>query len=458
MAFDLTGFMTIVGKHVKTINTMDGYIAATETLKNEIRDAYEAEDLHDLYRNLPGLIAAFQNSVTGSIRSIISDLNGLIFDRDYTTEQLNLYQTTLVGVLNALYDYMVENSDDIKSSVVSIGGSDTDYQDTAENSGLAGDLATSADNFAAPKLYCCRFLDGVNSPGNNVLANKRYRGVESQLARTTTVKAEIINNSTDFREVVQIYSLGPATGGYVLQDEEPGVGPTLLTAEGQNLISANYNFSSWTSNDPNSWTMAGGSAGTDWVDLSGSGTGPLRIKTVNVTAKQRLTGLQRERMYFVAVNFSTNSTLLGETLTVGVRIEDGVGTAIQAERTASAHGEDLGGDIYNQAYTFFSLPDTTDLEDVYVRIKLTARSDASNYATIHKVVLCPATYYNGLAWAWWAPIVTAGSYGNLTPLGSRQTMTVSNNNAGVFQTFFRKALNVQMPTADSPSISDSLAT
>ena len=37
------------------------------------------------------------------------------------------------------------------------------------------------------------------------------------------------------------------------------------------------------------------------------------------------------------------------------------------------------------------------------------------------------------------------------------TFAVSNNNSGVFQTFFRKGIGIQLPSAGSPTIADALA-
>ena len=37
------------------------------------------------------------------------------------------------------------------------------------------------------------------------------------------------------------------------------------------------------------------------------------------------------------------------------------------------------------------------------------------------------------------------------------TFSVTNNDSGVFQTFFRKGIGIQLPSAGSPSIADSLA-
>jgi hypothetical protein len=44
-----------------------------------------------------------------------------------------------------------------------------------------------------------------------------------------------------------------------------------------------------------------------------------------------------------------------------------------------------------------------------------------------------------------------------TTKNDRYTFTVANDDAGVFQTFFRKGMKIQLPSHASPSISDSLA-
>lgn len=448
MAFDHAGFFAIVGKYVKAINLWDGYIAAITASKAEIRDVYEAEDLHDLYVTLPSLIAQYQSSITQAIFGAISDLNGLILDRDYTVEQLGTFDLSVTGVLDAIHKYMVDNSLVIKSSIVSIGGSDTDN-------------AVGVGSVVGPYLFCHRKLDGVNSPGNGVVPNKRYAGLESQLARTTTVYAEIVNNTIPGAEIARLYGLANATGGYEVQDEEPGNGPSLSNAEAGNLVGANWDFTQWTGDAPTGWSVSG-TITTDYVDASGGGVGPFKALTdTDVTLRRKITGLERNKMYMLATHWSAMSGESSSDSEVKISLETLAGTNLVTARSNTS--VILIADVlhYQVTYSFFYLGDSVDLDDVYIEVEVEKVHVHAgvDFVQLHKVVCVPAVYYNGLAWGWWAPVRTLSGT-SYVALQSRTSVAVSNANGGVFQTFFRKAYAVQLPTNDTPSgaLPDSLAT
>jgi hypothetical protein len=93
---------------------------------------------------------------------------------------------------------------------------------------------------------------------------------------------------------------------------------------------------------------------------------------------------------------------------------------------------------------------------LYLELEFVTSGATGNSIAINKAVIAPATYWNGLAWTWWPPYHTSAS-ATYVPLGATNSIAVANGNQGKFQTFFRKAYNIQLPTADVPSISDTLA-
>lgn len=444
MAFDHDGFFAIVGQYVKPIDVFDGYIDVIETRKGTIQDIFETENVPDLYTTVPGIFAAMQGNVTTWINTLIADLQRLFVDRSYVLEQLPSNDRTTTGILNALYDYMLQNSETIQSSVVSLDGADVDLN--------ASTLVGPDIGSLTPRLFVSRTLDGVSNPGNGVQAHIRYSGIESQLARSTTVYAKTASNAL-LTETAQVYSAGPETGPYVLEDEEPATGPLLNTVEVGNLVGTNYNFSAYTTNVPNNWTPSGGTAPGDFLDNSGTGVGPLRVNTVSALFYKQITNLTANKLYFFGVLFRAQGTG-GETSTVAVRLRTLAGTTIGTQRTAVADQDDDASG-FNHAYGFVVLPSGTNLTDVYLEVKYNAESDAGQYVLIYRAVVTPAVYWNGLGWAWWATTQVTSLQATV---GQVVSLTVANNDAGVFQRFFRKAYNVQLPTADAPTIPDSLAT
>lgn len=452
MAFSSTGFFTVMGKYIKAINVYDGYIDAIEAHKGAIYTVQAAQGVQDLYAPLPALFAGLEDQVTSWIFSLISDLQNLILNRDYVIEQLVVADESVNGVFSALFDYMVLNNVTIKTSVVSLAGSDVN-----EKASLAFDAsAANSSDLIGPRLYATRILDGFNPPGSGLQADSRYAGIEGQLSKSTTIYADIVGDTPN-NQVVRIYSTAQETGPFVLQGEEPGEGGSLNNAEANNMLS-NYDMTSWTGNNPNLWSITGGSAGTDWVDDSGTGAGPLQINTVNVKGVQKISGLNANQMYFIALSFDAEG-VSGGLSTVGVKVRNlAASTTYMTQRTYQFA---LATVSKGQAFGFFYLSEDVDLEDIYAEFQLTAKDADTDAVRILKLVCCPAVYYNGLGLAWWAPIANfTNGFGtfNYARLGGRNSLVVANNGGGVFQSFIRKAYGIQLPTNDSPSVSEGLAT
>lgn len=454
MAFDHDGFFAVVGKRIKAIDVWYSYIAAIESHKVGMQDILETEDLTDLYVTLPPMISSMQDNVTAWIQALIADVSNLFQNRTYVIEQLNVSEYTDTAVLNAVYDYMIANGESVKPSIVTLGGSDVD-----KNS--AGSPAY------APQLFCCRTLDGVNNPGNGVAAHKRYLGKESQLARSTVVKFEVTND-TPGNETAKVYGSGPITPPYVLEDEEPGNGADVTTIQASSILS-NGLFNSWTDGEPNSWAVSGTKT-TDYVDISGTGLGPINVMTDGVTISQQLNSnhLQKNRMYFAGVHFTALSNGVDDDqVEVLIRIRNLSGTidyvtpdtvvlAVEGAYTPGSQPYDA-----DTTCVFFYLDDNADLTNVYVEIEVVEAPSVGASLSIRKAVVAPVTYYNGLAWAWW-PVLSGwqgiSSYAALAPVGQITSMAIVNGDQGVIQRYFRKAHNIQLPTNDSPTIADSLAT
>lgn len=453
MAFDHTGLFTVLGKYIKLINTMNGYVSALESGKDAIFTVLEGEDLEDYYTTLPGLTTGFQSNVNSWINSLINECKRVIVDRDYVLEQLVLNSSDVTTVLNTIYDYMKTNNYSLKPSVVSIGGSDVDKNRFLITRPSPYDTINAVGN-----VFVTRTLDGVSAPSSVVSAHLRYNGIESQLAKSTTVYARVTSppTSSSSKGTVELFSTGPVTGPYQLQEEEPGSGPSLSDVEGANLVGSNWNFTTFTSHNPDNWTMSSGTAGTDWTYVGGDGG--LDIKTDGIYCKRQLTGLSNHRTYLVAAYVIGEDAGAEADVVVDIEVQNNTGTTTYASGTTgnivTAYTPALGVYEYSNgglAYCFLNTTDDINLNNLYVKVTCSTLSSGSAY--IKKVVCAPVTYYNGLGFAYWNP-------GNYTFNFEKDygSIAVSNNNAGVFQTFFRQALNVQMPTNDTNTVNDALAT
>lgn len=453
MALDSTGLFTVIGKYVKAINTWNGYISTMETLKDEIFDKLEDEGLQDLYVDLPSQFLGFKEAVGSWISSLIGEVEDILLDEDYVTDELPIFQRDVTTVLNAIYDYMVDNSLTIESSVVSLGGSDTDKASFAINSSTGSGYSSTNHG----KVFMTRKLDGLSDPSDLVTAHQRYANAEGQLSMSATHLARVISNSEQ-AEVVQLFSEVDAQAPYGPTAEKPGNGPSITNAVASQLIPANADFLLWSGDSPNNWTMAGGTVTTDYAKYSGSSDidEALRIKTAGVSAKQLLTGLTRYQMYFygfVAFGGFADGT---DNCTLVATVEDVAGSAYHTSANlvlADSYTpglNDIDTDKWGFVYGFFCPGEDDDLNDFYIKIRMSAQTDTDMHAYIYRAVVAPVTYYNGIAHAYWSPV-------NNPDTNDYGSIAVANNNNGVFQTFFRRAFNIQLPTADSSTIDDALA-
>jgi hypothetical protein len=453
MALVLNDLFTVVGKYVKTINTWNGYLTALSTAKGEIFTVLEAEDLEDLYVDIPSQFTGFQSAVSSWISSLIGEVEDLLVDETYILENLPIFTSDVTSVLNAIFDQMIVDEDTIESSVVTLGGSDTDQAKFVATTYAAGTAG-------GPSVFVTRTLDGVNDPSSLVSAHTSYNNVEGQLSKSGDVFAKVTSSSLG-AEVLQIFADSPFEASYTGDAESAGNGPSITNAEATNLIASNYDFSSWSVNNPTNWTLAGGSAGTAWVDNSGTGAGPLRINTAGVTLKQLLT-LTRRTMYLIAAQVRTMPATPGNSTNWKLRIENVDGGTEHKSFGTKAVPDFVsdGSDVYNYVYGFYSPDDSVNLSDIYFCLEYDSEAEAGDYGLVYKVIATPATYYNGLGFAFWNPYAENEDAYTRSPLlvNDYGSIAISNNNNGVFQTFFRKAFNIQLPTADSPTISDTLAT
>jgi len=464
MAFSSTNLFTTLGKFIKHSNIWNGYFTALNTAKSDVSTVLNTYSLLDYFVPVPGQIEAFQAQVAGWIQQYASNVQAIILDETTVISQLPIASGDLTTVLTAISQYMVDNSVTIQSSVVTLGGSDADI---AKFNIPLGALSTPGEAY----VFVSRKLDGINAPSNSYRTYPHYFGRESQLAMSCTEYAKCVSSNPG-QEVVQIFSELDANASYDDEAEKPGVGPSLTNIESNNLVPSNFDFSNWSGDNPVDWTVTPGVSGTDWEDMSGTGEGPLRIGTVGTYAKQKITGLQRERQYFFGAVF--NCVGAGATTaTVKFRVENSDGSTVHSTFTSVTVADVDVPAEFNFIYGFYAPSESVNLDDIYLVIEHDAESDASNATDIYRVAISPVTFYNGLGHVFWNPITDntdttydlavavatlAGDDSPVVPLDAYGSIAIVNNGAGVIQSYCRKVLGIQFPTADSPSLADSLAT
>lgn len=466
MALNVTNLMTVLGKGIKQINTLNGYFSALSTAKGEIYSVLDTANQEDLYVTVPGIYQSFYDQLAEWIQSLITWATAVVLDEETVLDELPLPSQDLASVLNGIIDYMHSNSVTVDASVVTLAAADTDK---ARFDVVRPEGNDEYVGFHVPQVFVSRLLDGINAPAVGVAPYHRYNNVTSELAMSATVYGKV-SADTPGSEVLQLFSASPAQSPYTFDSEAPGTGPTIVNMESGNLIAQNYDFSSWSGNNPQpGWTVTGGSAGTDWVDESGSGVGPLRINTAGTYVKQQLSGLVRKQSYCFAALVKYDGTTAAATGTAKFRVENVDGATVHKDFGSFASGDvtnDEANDVW--LYGFWAPTDSINLDDIYLTIEHDAETAADVRLLVEKVSVVPVTYFNGLGFAWWNPYVdVANTFETRNsmdleemPIGSVGSIAVVNGAEGVINTFFRRAFNVQLPSDNtgSENIADTLAT
>lgn len=456
MALNLTTFFTIIGKDIKQVNEQVTYYTELETAKDAIYSVLNTAGQQDLYTSIPDMYLGFYSNVASWIQSLIGHAQLILTDEEFVLDELPIFASDPETVLHALFDYMVEQSSTLKASIVTLGGNDVDQNRFPISLGALG---TSS----APSVFLTRTLDGVSPPSSTVSAHAGYNNLEGQLSMSSTIFAKVTSSSL-FSEVLQLFADSPTQSPYTFDAESPGTGPSVVNAAANNLVPSNADFTSWSGNNPTDWVLAGGAAGTAWVDESTTGEGPLKINTTGVTLKRQIQGLTRRTMYFVAFRVQTVPATPANDTDWKLRIENVDGLTVHKDMGTFVilDADADSSDIYNYVYGFYSPSDSVNLDDIYLCLEYDAETEAGDSGRVFNAVISPVTYFNGLGFAFWNPYEENESAYTRSPMlvNDYGSIAIANGNQGVIQTFFRKAFNVQLPTdgAGAHTIADTLAT
>ena len=133
----------------------------------------------------------------------------------------------------------------------------------------------------------------------------------------------------------------------------------------------------------------------------------------------------------------------GYTATAAEKIE------LNAAALAGLGGTNIDYGSYTLQSCYINMP--TDIpSDLKLVVKVTGTLTDTARVLIDNMAFGPVTYFGGTH-------VVLSSGTDKWFVGDKVTWTVANNNAGVIQTFFRKAFRLQLPSSASPTIADSLA-
>jgi hypothetical protein len=453
MAVNYTSLFTCLGE---VVERTDEFIALYTTLdgyRDEIVTDFTAQNRENIQGDVYDVFDGFKSDVLGWIDSMVVKAEELLTDRITVLTQLDVgSDSSTTNVILELIRVLNDASQSVDASAVTVGSVSADKANTN-----AGTMITG------------KVLDGVSQPHPGFSASLEYSGVTSELAAATdTITATCTADSetdgfTEGEETFELMGLVEAASTYHWDAYGSGSGPTISPVQGSGLI-LNHDFETFTTtNVPDDWTIDAGAATTNVLRDTDSadvyhGSSSLRLlgnaSAASIKLSQTLAAgsVIPGKGYFFACYIKGNSSLSqGEIL---IRLEDGAGSIVgQAASKIEMNQTALAAQTaYGLESFFVSLPAELPASDA-LEITIDFKGTPSAHDIhIDWVGLREATYFDGVAFG-----MVAGTDEFLR--GDRFKSVVTNNEAGTFQKFFRKAFGVQLPShgGGSETQADSLA-
>jgi hypothetical protein len=445
------GLFTHLGKLVKHYNqfqddAIDGSTGLNADRK-EILDAFQASD-QDLA--IDGLVQAYERWKSEYVarRALLAAFAlARLEDRTTVLDEIGAATTDPGEILAKLLETMNEDAATIESSVVSVGS-----------------VSADGDNAGGGVILSTNVLDGATSPGaiNGVVfpSQVKYDGLTTELCAPSQrfvlrVAADSFHDDLDegSEEIAWEGMLPDDPHG--ISEDGTGVVATIqpIHADTPNHVS-NADFESFTSNVPDDWTLVSGVAGTNVLAATSAqaahGSDALLFQgNASATAieiKQAIpkSNVIARKRYCVTVKLKKNSASTG---TVTIQFE-GTGYTAGGSEKISVNASSLATS-YALHHFFVTMPAVIPTD-----FRLVIRWNGGTPGSSEKVYIddlgVGPVYYGGGVGV--VAVRNSGAFAR----DDRFEFTVTNTE-GVFQTFFRRAFGVQLPSDASPTISDTLA-
>lgn len=443
MAVDYTKVFTVWGKYADKVNDYYAYIATHTSDQTAVESALSSQSLVRMADDLQETFDRFKGDVSQWCSSLNSRIENVLLDESLVVSQFAIGSSpSLTQLWPVLIHDMVVNDINVTASVATIGA--VSYDTTNSSVGI---LATGS------------LLDGVNPPIAGAVAVLDYAGLTTQMTPTSeTLVFECIQDSETGTqrggELFQVAGTGTGSDPFSPNGENSGTLGTIQAADVYtSRYATNLSFDSWTADEPDSWTIDAGTGGTDF-EAAGAGNTLYEVGDALVTIQsnssflisQQLssTTFERRRAYFVSC-WARKSTDVASDQTLYLVVRHYPGGSPTTLKSVTVNPSTTTWTHYSGQFVMpAEIGDQLDL----VLLSL-GNAPANDPVIVDQIVITPCSYYAGAAF-----MVTGGPEKWL--VGDKATLTLSNNNAGVFQTHARKAFRVQLPVDGTPTISDSL--
>jgi hypothetical protein len=464
MAIDYTNLFACVRQYIKAANTLVGWSTVYDTASAAINGALVTATEYDLIAPVPAAFENYKDALVQTIGYFGEAVTSILADESFLAGQLPVGgSTSMNDILPALYRAMLDDSETVAASVLSVGA-----------------VSADAKNIGDATLLLNAVLDGATSPHNGWPTLRDYARDPAGVLPGTTGGAYVglpseLNGGESFTVICASDSQtdGASEGGetfriigsdtprqaYDWRSDGSGEG-TLNMANGAGLLT-NGEFETWTGTTPDfapaGWTLGTGASVGTGNTIAQEATiikrgvyalaivGKSAVSTISIS--QAMTSLKPLKRYLVAVWMKTSGAgLANGALTISFT---GTGyTAGATEKIALAQAALAALTTYTLKYFWVNMPESIPSD---FALTITASSSLTNAEKIYfdGMVLAEATYFGGIAWA-----IVAGATPTLRD--DRFTFTVTASEGGV-QEFFRRVFHVQLPsTTGTESVTDTV--
>ena len=403
---------------------------------------------HHLFEGITTQVEGFQSTSAGFGSSLRSTVSSILRDKRTILDLLDdtVSGANLQEILQEIARDMVIQGQTVNKSTVTIG--------------LVSTNAANRNTHSTGQLIATPELDGVTSPTRNAEPSLGYSGLLTQLSNQERLEftCELDSEEGGVAEGFETWRIRglPYVSYFDWRLEGTGEDQVFETLNASEII-ANRDFEAWAANVPTSWDLDAGVAGTDVIQETATanvirGTSSLKFspgaieKQISQTVSDILIP---QRMHALSFWVKGDAGISAGDLTVQFESPSGGYIPVSGERvklSTAALAALTDWDIRE----FWWITPSEIPEDIELVIKVEGNLTGGD-VLIDSLAFGPATYANGCAWA-----LSAGQEPFLR--GDRFSSFISNDGAGVFQEYFRRAYLFQLPSSDTPTIDDSLAT
>ena len=434
MALNTTNLFADIGEHVLAIEGIESSMATMIAFRDAIVAQYESSSndafIGNVFIEFDQIIAQLDTQTQRQVDLITQRL----LDRDTVLEELpTLISTDINSVIVALTEYMIDNSQTINQSAVTVGS-----------------VTKSTTNTNTGSLITTQKLPGDTEPGSGLNRNRNMFGVTSQFSLDDSVEIRCTSDSqegsTEGAETFSITGKLPQANlpFEYNQGGNKSVG-NITVSPGASLVDAM--FEDFTSDLPDGWTASGGVAGTDfgaeatevmtgsnslYIDPTGGGTTDLRLDIYDILVPGQIISFQ---LWLKKAASATGNLIMDCEIN---------GSSVASETIDVST-------LSTSAWT---------LHDIVVEVPLNiGDDDGTSFLQILDSTLATANVYidNGAftPFTYWGGVGFAIAQGDDKFLiDDKFTFTLANNDAGKFQRLFTRAYGHQLPSSGSPTISD----